>query len=733
MSDLDAELADIFRDEAAERLGQMETALLAVESGSAGAESVDSLFRNVHTIKGAAGMLGYDDIRALAHAVEDVLARVRETAVFPPGLAALLLRATTALGGQVTGTGEPADEIVADLAASLAASPGGAAGNGRTVGNGRTAGQGGAAGQPGAQAGDDVAGPVVAGPVVAGPVEEGLVAAGTVAEGPAAEGPAAASPRWAGEPEAAGGGEAPGSPIKGRPLRVPAGKIDRLLDIVGEFMQYRGRLTHSLSAQAIRSPAIAEILTASGRMFDELAETATGMRTLPLATITRQLPRAVRDLALAAGKDVEFVVTGADTELDRVILESLYDPLAHLLRNAVTHGIESPAERGRAGKPARGRLELRAVPRGSLVEIVVADDGKGVSPEVIEQARHAGSLAEVLTRSGFSTAAEVTDLAGRGVGLDAVRDYARSVRGSLEVRSEPGQGMEVVLLLPVALALLEVLLFERAGRVYGVPLVAVEEVITAGQTLLLEGRPALEIRGRPLPVADICALVGAAAPPLGDRPPALVISVGGRSAIVTCDFVIRQEEVVVKPLGPLLDGRTAYLGAAILGDGRIALLVEPGMLAWESWRLPAAGAPSARGPTIGGLAAREPAAAPAPKVLVVEDSFIVRELQRSILETAGYPVVTACDGREALAALDRDPEIALVVTDLQMPELDGLGLTRAIRASAERSSLPVIIVTSRGSDDDRRQGAAAGADAYMVKQSFDQQALLATVEHLVGR
>ena len=733
MSDLDAELADIFRDEAAERLGQMETALLAVESGSAGAESVDSLFRNVHTIKGAAGMLGYDDIRALAHAVEDVLARVRETAVFPPGLAALLLRATTALGGQVTGTGEPADEIVADLAASLAASPGGAAGNGRTVGNGRTAGQGGAAGQPGAQAGDDVAGPVVAGPVVAGPVEEGLVAAGPVAEGPAAEGPAAASPRWAGEPEAAGGGEAPGSPIKGRPLRVPAGRIDRLLDIVGEFMQYRGRLTHSLSAQAIRSPAIAEILTASGRMFDELAETATGMRTLPLATITRQLPRAVRDLALAAGKDVEFVVTGADTELDRVILESLYDPLAHLLRNAVTHGIESPAERGRAGKPARGRLELRAVPRGSLVEIVVADDGKGVSPEVIEQARHAGSLAEVLTRSGFSTAAEVTDLAGRGVGLDAVRDYARSVRGSLEVRSEPGQGMEVVLLLPVALALLEVLLFERAGRVYGVPLVAVEEVITAGQTLLLEGRPALEIRGRPLPVADICALVGAAAPPLGDRPPALVISVGGRSAIVTCDFVIRQEEVVVKPLGPLLDGRTAYLGAAILGDGRIALLVDPGMLARESWRLPAAGAPSARGPTIGGLAAREPAAAPAPKVLVVEDSFIVRELQRSILETAGYPVVTACDGREALAALDRDPEIALVVTDLQMPELDGLGLTRAIRASAERSSLPVIIVTSRGSDDDRRQGAAAGADAYMVKQSFDQQALLATVEHLVGR
>ena len=230
---------------------------------------------------------------------------------------------------------------------------------------------------------------------------------------------------------------------------------------------------------------------------------------------------------------------------------------------------------------------------------------------------------------------------------------------------------------------------------------------------MLQGRPALEIRGRSLPVYDVAELVGAAAPPLGDRPPALVIAAGGRRVVASCDALLGQEEVVIKSLGPLLAGVEGYLGAAIIGDGRIALARRSG----DAGPGTSAGAPD-------GGAGRRPAWRAAPKILVVEDSFTVRELQRSILEAAGYPVVTARDGRDALAALDRDAGIALVVTDLEMPELDGIGLTRAIRADAARSSLPVVIVTSHGSEDDRRRGIEAGADAYMAKQSFDQQALL---------
>jgi two-component system, chemotaxis family, sensor kinase CheA len=662
MSDPDADLAELFRDESAQRLDQMDTALLAVESGAAGAETIDSLFRNAHTIKGAAGMLGFDDVRALAHAAEDVLASVRSAGVFPPQFAPPLLRATTALRAQINaeGTVEPVAGLLKDLAACRAA-----------LSDGETPGS-----APGAVA--------------------------------------AAVPNPASHPGVGMG--------DGRTLRVPAGKIDHLLDVAGEIMQYRTRLAHSLGGQAGLPEDVAEAFGAGDRMLDDLKDTAVGMRTLPLAVIAGSLPRTVRDFARAADKEVEFVVTGADTELDRVILESLSEPLGHLLRNAVIHGIESPAERERAGKPVRGRVELRATPRGSFVEITVADDGRGASPEVIGEARREGSLADVLAKPGYSTAEEVTDLAGRGVGLDAVRSYVHSLGGSLVVRSEPGQGMEVVQLLPVALALMEVLLFERADAVYGVPLAVVEQVVMVTEALTLEGRPAMEIGGSSVPLADFAELIGAAAPPLGDQPPALIISVGGRRAVVTCDALLGEEEVVVKPLGPLLAGLEGYLGASILGDGRIALLIEPAMLTRKS---PGAPRPARPGAT------DSPAAAT--KILVVEDSFTVRELQRSILEAAGYSVATARNGRDALAVLDRDAAISLVITDLEMPGLDGIGLTRAIRADTARSSLPVVVVTSRADEEDRLRGIEAGADAYMAKRSFDQHALLATVERLVGR
>jgi chemotaxis protein histidine kinase CheA len=741
-AEFNAELTEIFREEATTRLDQMDSALLAMEAGHADAETIDALFRNAHTIKGSAGMLGFEDVRSLGHAVEDILASVREEGVFPPELAEPLMRATAGLRAQITGTAEPIAGLLDDLAASVAAYRGGdirapgASGPEASVAEPSRLGPS----VPDVTVPDvtvpdvtvpDVTVPDVTVPDVTVPDVTVPASAVSAAPVPAPAVPAATVP-GPGGPEASVAQASvpkpsvpkpsvPGSSVpERRTLRVPAEKIDHLLDVVGEVVQSRRRLTHSLAEEGPLSLEIAEVLGIGDRMLDELKDIAVGMRTLPLSVITGPFPRAVRDFARAEGKSVDFVVTGPDTELDRVILESLSEPLGHLLRNAVNHGIETSEERERAGKPPRGRIEVRAVPRGNLVEIVVADDGRGVSPEVVEEARREGSLADVLARAGYSTAEQVTDLAGRGVGLDAVKTYAQSLGGSLEVRSEPGQGMEIILLLPLALALLDVLLFERGGAVYGVPLAAVEEVLTLTATSTLEGRPSLEVRGRPLPVTDFAALVGASAPPLGGRPPALVISAGGRRTVATCDALRGEEEVVVKPLGPLFGSVGGYLGAAILGDGRIALLVEPAMLTRGRQR-------------VRGTVPIEVGPAVLPKVLVVEDSFTVRELQRSILEAAGYPVVTARDGREALGVLERDSQIALVITDFEMPELDGLELTRAIRADGALSSLPVIIITSRGSEDDQHRGIEAGADAYMVKRSFDQQALLATVERLVGR
>jgi two-component system chemotaxis sensor kinase CheA len=692
MTDPDTELWEAFHEDVTHRLDEMEAALLAIEAGDPGTAMIDSLFRNVHTIKGTAGMVSMGDVAAVAHAVEDVLAIVRDTGTFPPGLVDPLLHATGAVRGRVNGGDMPVDALLAELADALTAL--------------RQAGSG--AGDAWAQTPE----PGSEGTQVPRSQQspEDWVSRGVL------EVPARAVPKQ--------GRELPGGPVAPRPIpeqrsvRVDPVKLDNLLDVIGEAVQDGRRLAHALGPEAELPKALSAALGAGVRTLEQLRDSAVRMRTLPLAVIAGPLPRAVRDFARAAGKDVTFTVVGADTELDRVVLESLAEPLTHLLRNAVAHGIEAPADRERLGKPARGHIELRAVPRGNLVEIVVADDGRGVLPEVADLAGREGSLADVLAHAGYSTAGEVTHLAGRGVGLDAVKSYAHSLGGALEIRSQPGHGMEVTLLLPVALAMMDVLLFERGEAVFGVPLAVVDEVIQVSQLATLSGRLSLTVRGRPLPAADVAVLLGGHAPPLSRRPRALIVAVLGRRIAVLCDALVGQEEVMVKSLGPLLAG-AGYLGAAVLGDGRIALLAEPAALV--------RGRPDT--PAQSGLD-RPP---DPPRILVAEDSFTVRELQRIILQTAGYRVVTARDGTEALRIITGDADIALVVTDLEMPGLDGLELTRAIRADPARAALPVVIVTSRGSEEDQRRGVEAGADAYMTKHNFDQHALLATVERLIGR
>jgi two-component system, chemotaxis family, sensor kinase CheA len=657
VTDVDAEFIEIFRDEARERLDRIVETLLALESGSAPADAVDSLFRDTHTIKGAAGMVGLDEIGELAHAMEDILATMRETGSFQIELTEPLLRAADALRQHVEGSGAPVATIVEQLSAGA-------------------------------------------------PV--------TLRE--------AAEP----EPEPKPTATSTTKPLtERRSIRVPAEKIDTLLDLVGETVLHRRRLEHALEDRSDQTRrVVSDELDAGGRLLDGLKDAAIGMRTLPLGSIVGPLPRVVRDLAIETGKEVELVIDGADTELDRVILEGLSELLVHILRNAVSHGIELPEERQRLGKPTRGRLELRAEQRGGIVEIVVADDGRGVTEETLAKAQQTGSLTDLLTQPGFSTANEVSEISGRGVGLDAVKKQVESHGGSIEVRSEPRQGTEIVLRLPLALALLEVLLVERAGNVYGVPLASVEEAIAVGETLSLEGRPALALRGVSIPVADLAELLGETATPPDPHGPAIVLQASGRRVAAVCDALLGKDEVVVKSLGPLLSTLTTYLGAAILGDGRIALLVDPVAVVQATGRRRTA--PPVRSATVPGGAVETH------KILVVEDSLAVRELQRSILEAAGYRVETARDGSDALELLGRDETIELVVTDVDMPEMNGFELTAAIRAHPSYAALPVIVVTSRGEEEDRRRGIEAGADAYMVKRGFDQQVLLETVERLVG-
>jgi two-component system, chemotaxis family, sensor kinase CheA len=653
MTEGGAEFLDIFRDEAAERLDHIVDTLLALEAGSAAPDAVDSLFRDAHTIKGAAGMLGLEDIQVLAHAVEDILDDVRESPDFPQELIDPLLRAADSLRQHVEGTGAADADLLDELAASRAQ--------------------------------------------IARPSEP--------------------RPTQLREP--------PRPEVERRSIRVPAEKLDRLLDLVGETVLHRRRLEHAIGGERLQEvESLADELDVGERLLGDLQETAIEMRTLPLASITGPFPRAVRDIAASKGTEVELVVSGAETELDRVILEGISEPIIHILRNSVAHGVGTPEERERVGKPRLGRVELRAEQRGGMVAIVISDDGKGLPPEVFSRARAEGeSLVELLTSPGFSTAGHVSELSGRGVGLDVVRTVVESFGGSVAIESEPGLGTSTTLLLPLTLALLDVLLVERGGQVMGIPLPAVEEAIAVDRTQTLGGRPSVELRGQSLQLFDLADLVGLEAPEPPRRAPALIVSASGRRIAAVCDLMLGEQEVVVKSLGPLLASARGYLGAAILGDGRIALLLDPATLV----RGPRGARQQLAEPVL-----QPPAVPTHAKVLVVEDSFTVRELQRSILEAAGYPVVTARDGREALRRLEEDSDIGLVLTDIEMPELDGIELLRAIRADERHSELPVIIVTTRGEEEDRRAGLEAGADAYMAKRSFDQQALLDTIGQLVG-
>jgi two-component system chemotaxis sensor kinase CheA len=506
-------------------------------------------------------------------------------------------------------------------------------------------------------------------------------------------------------------------------MRVEAERVDRLLDAVGESVVHHRRLGHALHASAgPNGPDLEteDLMSRGDRLLVDLQDAVIKLRTLPFSSITGSLPRAVRDLAAAQEKQVELHIEGAESQLDRVILEGTSEAIVHLLRNAIAHGIEPPDERERAGKPRAGRIELRAEQRGDRVAIEVRDDGRGVAGELLQAADGPAALGGMLARAGMSTAASVTSLSGRGVGLDAVKNHVESVGGRLEIDSQPGRGTTVSLLLPMNLALLEVLMLERGQSVFGVPISGVAEAIQVTEVMSLMGRPVVRLGGEAVPLIDLVMVLGGSAPALPARFPAIILARDGRRVALSCDRILGEDAVVVKPLGRVLANTPGYLGGAVMGDGRVALVLDP--LQLLSTDTDARPAPAHSG------APTEPST-----VLVVDDQFTVRELQRSILEASGYRVETARDGREAWERLSARSGIDLVVTDLEMPEMGGLELTTAIRNNAQISSLPIVIVTSRNGDEDERRGLDAGADAYIVKERFDQRTLLDTVEQLIGR
>jgi two-component system chemotaxis sensor kinase CheA len=465
-----------------------------------------------------------------------------------------------------------------------------------------------------------------------------------------------------------------------------------------------------------------------------LREDLRAVRMVPAALVLEPLRRAVRDIAGRLGKDVELTVAGGDVRLDRQIVDALRDPLLHLVRNAVDHGIEAPDTRRAAGKPTAGRIAARVEPRGTRVVIVVEDDGPGLDVAALraaavrnglltgEQANRLGDreAARLVFHAGVSTARAVSEISGRGVGMAVVLETVARLQGTVDVRWEAGRGTRFDLELPLMLSASTALLLRVGRDVVVIPAEEVEHVVLLGDADLgtIAGRTTARVAGEHVPYVPLGRLLriaeGAGAP--ARQRVALVLAQGGARVAVGVDELIGQQEVVVSALGARAAQVEHLAGAAVLDDGRVVAVLS----AAELVRRAQPGVAPAQGRDCGR------------RVLVADDSLTTRSAMKALLEMAGYAVVPAADGDEALQLL-RESGADLVVSDVQMPRLDGLALVRAMKADPRLGGTPIVLVTSLDAAEDRAAGLAAGADAYLVKREVERGRLLDVVRQLLPR
>jgi two-component system, chemotaxis family, sensor kinase CheA len=699
----------VFSAEAREYTQAIAAGALVLER-EADASLVEELQRAAHSLKGAAASLGFGDIERIAHAVEDCLGPASAgTALAPAAVQALLAAARAVDEALERGDagGRPGVERIPDLLAALGG-PG--------------------ADAAGAPAPEAVASSASSGPPKRTPGERAVRVSAAAVDSVSRHVELLAVGQGRVEPRArrllaiqaacdealrAAAGEA-------EELGVAPAGLERLRELLREIGALGREALHEAARQRVEAAALREDLR--------------DLRMIPATAALEPLRRTAREAAGALGKEVVVALSGTDVKLDRHMVEELRPALVHLVRNAVDHGIEPAAARAAAGKPAAGTVRVEVEPRGSRVAVAVADDGAGVDRDrVRERAVRAGlveaaagaalddaACLELLFRAGFTTADEVTSVSGRGVGLDVVRDVATRLQGTVTVESIVGEGTRFLLDVPLTLATTSGILLRLGGTLAAVPAEAVERVVRLARSDLgtVAGRASACIGEAQIPYAPLGQVLGMpraawSAPAAGPQP-AIVLALGGERVVFGVDEVMGRQELVVSSLGRICAPVVHLAGAALLEDGSLVGVLNAAELLARARRVVAAGAVEA----------------PTPRIVVADDSPTTRAAMKTILEIAGYTVAPAADGEEALQRL-ADAPCQLVVSDIQMPRLDGLALTRRIRADPRLRSLPVVLVTSLHSPEDRAAGLEAGADAYLVKGEVESGMLLEMVRRLL--
>jgi len=480
-----------------------------------------------------------------------------------------------------------------------------------------------------------------------------------------------------------------------------------------------------------------------GRMVDDLLDDMKQVTMLPFSTLLSVFPKMIRDLAREQGKEIALEITGSEIEIDKRILEEMKDPLIHLLRNSADHGLEDPTTRTGLGKTPGGTIGINVIQtEGDKVEIVIADNGRGIDPaRVRDEAVDRGIISRddaeslddqaaigLIFRSGVSTSSKVTQISGRGLGMAIVQERIESLGGTLAIESTVGEGTCFKIVLPVTLATFRGILVRSGGRRFIVPSVHVDRVVkfSRGAIGTVEGAETIELDGQALSLVALSEVLALGGTDGGGRESAHVIAVvlgsgTGRIAFAV-DEVLNEQEVLVKSLGKQLARVRNIAGVTILGSGKPVLIVNVADLLKS-----AAGAAATSRLAPGPAGERDESRK---SILIAEDSITSRTLLKNILESAGYAVTTAVDGFEAFTALSAG-RFDLVVSDVEMPRMNGFELTSKIRGTATTAKTPVVLVTALKSPEDRERGFDAGASAYIVKSSFDQSNLLDTLKRLL--
>ena len=803
LPELDAEVMSFFAPEAHEYIETIEASLLKLEKDHADSETIHKLFRAAHTLKGSAFTVGFQCIGDLTHHVEDFMGAVREGKQrVTPEATDIIFKAVDVVKALMKRDASLLEQIRTDFAsaqrrlvqldrqaeparapaaaptmqpAPVAAVPSPAA-QAREEAPERRAAPRAEAGAEGKTVAEqavirvskdrlerllNLVGELV---ISRGRLEQRLVALEQfasqvqVTKGRMVEAVRSFEEKHAfNVPTASSGSGGSGAGAgPGLPMTTDFGglEFDRYDDFnilarrMTEVSTDVGEVMAQLSGSIKRAREdMGQLQRLTLDMRDEIARA----RIVPIGTPFTRFKRAVREMARSTGKDVELVTSGEQTEVDTAVVERLVDPLVHMVRNSVYHGIEAPDVRVGRGKPAKGTVYLHAAHRGNSVVIEVEDDGAGldvdkikakavaiglVRPEQAPDLPYADAL-KLIFLPGFSTAERVGDQAGRGVGMDVVKRVIESMNGQIDIETEKGVGTKFTLSLPFTLLISTALLVRVGTERYAVPLSSIREVVMAapGAVQDVGGRPILQVGDEALEVRSLGRLLGLGDSKVeGTRPVLVARGATGVTGLAVDDLLGRQE-IVVKTLGTLRPLQQSYFGGASIDpEGHVVLVLDIGrLLAGRTVELggPSFAQPLLAGEETGADEEAGPTAGGTTRILLIDDSLSVRKFVSRMLERAGYAVDTAVDGEDGVKKASQTP-YHVIITDLEMPKLNGYEVLQTLRQRPKTKSIPIMVMTTRAGEKHQQAAMSLGASGYLTKP-VEERALVAAVEQWIGR